>query len=100
MIRVTKFATAFLLLATAGAYAQTAPSVTPAPAMPQAPATQPAPVDAAVAKFRQACATDVQKFCATAEKGRGKMRACLDSHASELSASCQSARAERASLKK
>lgn len=100
MIRVSKFAVAVLLLTTAGAFAQTAPSATPAPATTPAPAAQPAPVNPAVLKIRQACAADVQKFCATAERGRGKMRACLDSHASELSASCQSARAERASLKK
>lgn len=100
MIRVSKFAIGLLLIATAVANAQTAPSATPAPAATSAPAAQSAPVETAVAKFRQACAADVQKFCATAEKGRGKMRACLDSHANDLSASCQSARAERALLKK
>lgn len=102
MIRVSKFAAAMVVLTSTSVFAQTAPSATPAPApaATPAPAVQSLPADGAIGKFRQACAADVQKFCATAEKGRGKMRACLDSHAADLSAPCQTARAERASLKK
>ena len=67
-----------------------APTVVPAPA----PTATKAPNDA-IAKIREACAADVQKFCATAEKGKGKMRECLDSHAKDLSATCKQARAAR-----
>ena len=92
----SSLAVVFVVIASAGAVAQTAS--TPAPAAPSS-AVSTAP-DTAGAKIRVACATDVQTFCATAPKGKGMMRACLDTHAADLSASCKSARAERAALKK
>ena len=95
----SSIAAIFIVIASGSAYAQSAapaPSATPAPA--QSP-VDPAAREAAVAKFRQACGADVQKFCQTAEKGRGAMRACLESHATELSDSCKSARAERSATK-
>jgi hypothetical protein len=44
------------------------------------------------AKVRAACASDIQKFCADAERGRG-MRACLRSNAAQLSDDCKAATA-------
>ncbi len=32
----------------------------------------------------KACGDDVKKFCANIDKGKGQVRACLDSHAAEL----------------
>jgi hypothetical protein len=51
------------------------------------------------AKFRAACAEDVQKFCANVERAKGAMRSCLDSNAPQLSESCTTARAERAAAR-
>jgi hypothetical protein len=45
--------------------------------------------------MRSACSADVQKFCADASKGKGEVRACLDSHQAELSDDCKAARAAR-----
>jgi hypothetical protein len=42
------------------------------------------------AAVRQACAADIQKFCASAAPGREAKR-CLKSHLSEASQGCQSA---------
>lgn len=44
----------------------------------------------------KACGDDVQKFCASVEKGKGQVRACRDSHAPELSDACKTARADHA----
>ncbi len=65
------------------AYAQDAGGQTPAPQ----------------GKRFAACATEVQKFCADVEKGKGLMRKCLDSHASELSDGCKTALAAHAAAK-
>jgi hypothetical protein len=46
-------------------------------------------------KMKGACLADVQKFCADAPKGKGQIRACLDSHQAELSDACKAARAAR-----
>jgi len=78
-----------------GANAQTAPQA-PQPAPATAPAATAPQQSEAVKKLREACATDVKKFCGTVEAGKGKVRACLDSHEKELSATCKDARAARA----
>ena len=51
------------------------------------------------AKFRAACAADVQKFCANVERAKGAMRICLDTHEKRLSDGCKAARAERAAAR-
>lgn len=91
----TTFAAAMLCLAALPAYAQTA-----APAPAAAPATTDAgPADPAAKARWQACQPDVQKFCGTVDKSvKGAMKVCLESHASELSQPCTSARAERAAM--
>ena len=78
--------------------------VAPAIAMAQAP-TVDAPASAATSapatgKRWQACATEVQKFCATVEKGKGLVRSCLESHTSELSDGCKTSMAEHAAKAK
>lgn len=50
-------------------------------------------------KVRAACAADVQKFCATVERGKGAMRECLQANETQLSDACKSARAERAAAR-
>ena len=50
-------------------------------------------------KARAACASDVQKFCASVERAKGAMRSCLEAHTAELSDSCRAARAERAAAR-
>lgn len=50
-------------------------------------------------KYRMACAADVAKFCADIEKGKGKKRACLEQHQSEITTGCKDALAERAAAK-
>ncbi|HZT48224.1 MAG TPA: cysteine rich repeat-containing protein [Hyphomicrobiaceae bacterium] len=59
----------------------------------------PAARDEARQKLRAACAADVQKFCATVERGKGALRACLESHETQLSDGCKAARAERAAAR-
>jgi hypothetical protein len=46
-------------------------------------------------QLKGACAADVQKFCASAPRGKGQIRACLESHQVELSDSCKAAMAAR-----
>lgn len=74
-------ALALLSVSTFGALAQDA--ATPAP----------------TGKRFAACATEVQKFCANVEKGKGLMRKCLEEHTSELSDGCKTAMAEHAKAK-
>jgi hypothetical protein len=57
-----------------------------------APAGSPTPEEQA--KRWAACQTEVQKFCANIEHGKGKMRACLEGHAAELSDGCKARMAE------
>jgi multidrug efflux system membrane fusion protein len=45
---------------------------------------------------RTACAADVQKLCANAERGRESTRKCLQAHAAELSEECKAALGSRA----
>ncbi len=89
------------------ALAQSSVPQSAAPAAPAVEAAKPAatgatgqPRSEASIKFREACAADVQKFCSTVERGKDKdgrnqMRACLDSHAKDLTDTCKAARAER-----
>ena len=50
-------------------------------------------------KRREACAADVQKFCANVERAKGAMRSCLEAHEKQLSEGCNAARAERAAAR-
>ena len=77
--------------------AETAPAALPAPAATAQPALV---TDADKGKRWQACATDIANFCATVEKGKGMMRACLDSHGKELYDGCKTARAGHAAKEK
>lgn len=102
-------ALAFVCLAPAVAFAETAPAKVTAPAAATAPAvTAPAPAAAPVAgktgedhgsKRWKDCAGDVQKFCATVEKGKGAIRTCLESHSAELTPACKTGMAEHAAAK-
>jgi hypothetical protein len=67
------------------ALAQSAPSQTAAPEARE--------------KMREACAADVQKFCANIERAKGAMRGCLEAHDAQLSAGCKAARTERAAAR-
>jgi hypothetical protein len=73
-------------------------------ALPMTALAQGAPSDAAKeearAKFRAACAADVQKFCVDVERAKGAMRACLTAHETQLSETCKAAREERAAARK
>jgi hypothetical protein len=42
-------------------------------------------------RLRAACSTEAQKFCGNIERGKGKLRACLEGHQAELSDSCKTA---------
>jgi hypothetical protein len=44
--------------------------------------------------MRKACGTDLEKFCASDQKGRDR-RMCLQSHMDQLSADCKTALSER-----
>ncbi len=44
-------------------------------------------------RLKAGCSGDVQKFCASAPRGKGQIRACLESHQTELSDSCKAAMA-------
>lgn len=43
-----------------------------------------------------ACTAEIQKLCANIEHGKGKMRACLEGHAADLSEPCKATVAEHA----
>jgi Cysteine rich repeat len=45
-------------------------------------------------QLKGACSADVQKFCADAPRGKGQVRACLETQA-ELSDTCKAAMAAR-----
>ena len=49
---------------------------------------------------QQACAPDIEKYCAGVPQGEGKIAECLRSHKQELSPACQSGMAKTASLMK
>ena len=68
-----------------------------APTLALAADAAPAPAATpAAGKHWAACETELQKFCANIEKGKGKKRACLESHTSELSDGCKTSLAEHA----
>jgi hypothetical protein len=50
-------------------------------------------------KVRAACATDVQKFCASIGDAKGARRECLKANETKLSDGCKAARAERAAAR-
>jgi hypothetical protein len=60
----------------------------------------PAPAPAGTGKHWTACQTEIQKFCSTVEKGKGKMRACLTEHTADLSDGCKTSMAEHAAKAK
>lgn len=49
------------------------------------------------AKRWAACSTEIQKFCANIEHGKGKIRSCLEGHTADLSDGCKARMAEHAS---
>lgn len=55
---------------------------------------------AGTGKHWTACQTEIQKFCSTIEKGKGKMRACLTEHTADLSDGCKTSMAEHAAKAK
>ena len=75
--------------------ATTTPSTAPA----AAPSTAAVPANDQASKRWKDCAGDVQKFCATVEKGKGAVRTCLESHSAELSPACKTGMAEHAAIK-
>lgn len=83
------------------AAAQSAGTAAPAPSATAEAAPAVTPDDAARKemreKFRIACGADVARFCADTEKG--KKRACLEQHQSEITSACKEALAERAAAK-
>ncbi len=84
----------------AAAFAQSAPATPqPAPQTP-APTNTPSPeLKEARGKMRTACADDVKKHCAGIERGKGALGRCLESHASELTPACTTARSELRALR-
>jgi hypothetical protein len=80
-LKTGSFVLALAMVPMAAALAQTA---TPDPAKQEARA-----------RYRAACAADVQKFCANIERGKGATRACLTAHETQLSETCKAASAER-----
>jgi hypothetical protein len=77
-----------LLLATAGALAQTPPPahVTPQVAIPAKPPAPPQPLPAYV--HQPACMPDVKRFCSKVKLGQGRVRACLQAHRAQLVPVC------------
>jgi hypothetical protein len=48
----------------------------------------------------EACRADVERFCASVEKGGGRKMMCLRDHASQLSPACRTGLAEMAANRK
>jgi Cysteine rich repeat len=46
-------------------------------------------------QLKGACSADVQKFCADTPRGKGQVRACLETHQADLSDACKAAMAAR-----
>ena len=44
-------------------------------------------------KHWTACQAEIQKFCSNIDKGKGKMRACLNEHTADLSDGCKASMA-------
>ena len=70
---------------------QPADGSTPKAAAPAVSSNQPA----ARAKMRTACAADIEKLCSGVERNREAIRACLQTHAAQLSEPCKAASAGR-----
>jgi hypothetical protein len=66
----------------------------PPAATSAAPEAAPAPGTVVVGPRWTACTAEVQKFCSTIERGKGKMRECLEAHAAEASDACKARLAE------
>ena len=47
-------------------------------------------------KVREACKSDVEKFCGSVEHGKGKIRGCLQEHMTDLQEACSAAIKARA----
>ena len=60
----------------------------------------PAPAGPGKGKHWAACQAEITKFCANIEKGKGKMRACLEQHTADLSDGCKTSMAEHAAKAK
>jgi hypothetical protein len=58
------------------------------------------PAPGGTGKHWTACQAEIQKFCASIEKGKGKMRACLTEHTADLSDGCKTSMAEHAAKAK
>lgn len=54
---------------------------------------------ARAAAIGQACGSDISRFCAGVQRGGGRIVACLEAHATELSASCSAAMPEAVALR-
>lgn len=64
--------------------------VVPAITQPSVPAdASVAPIAVDASKRWQACAADIQKLCGGLEKGRGVIRACLESKVADLTPGCK-----------
>jgi Cysteine rich repeat len=85
--------------ATATVKAAPSATTTATPASPAAPTAAAIPADGQGSKRWKDCAGDVQKFCATVEKGKGAVRNCLESHSAELTPACKTGLAEHAAAK-
>jgi len=84
---------AFLLVANGPALAQTpTPINCPHSAVRSTPPS--AVVLAARRNERQACATDMARFCANIPRGCGRPMQCLRAHAADVSGACAGAMAE------
>jgi hypothetical protein len=59
-----------------------------------------APAAAGTGKHWAACQAEITKFCASIEKGKGKIRACLNEHTADLSDGCKTSMAEHAAKAK
>ena len=70
---------------------QPAPGSAPKAAAPVISANE----KAGRAKMRAACAADIEKLCSGVERNREAIRACLQTHAAQLSESCKAASAGR-----
>lgn len=85
MTRMLSAAAAFLLMAAGAAAAQDQPTA-------QAPAQGQGRGGPGMAAMRQACAADMQKFCA--DKAGPDRRQCMRDHEAEFSDGCKAARAD------
>ncbi len=97
MTRAALLTLAGLLLASA-AHAQAPDQAPPPPASDQAPPGAGGPhhggMGGGMGGMRQACAADMQTFCADAGQERGARRQCMMAHQAQLSPGCKDAMAK------